>query len=99
MLTEFGLPMTPEDSVAAFMGRGWTTVSEHVAREAGRPLPDDFHDRYLQAMFTAFETELAPVPGVARGARRDRPPELRRLERPDREDPLDARPHGAARAL
>ena len=65
MLTEFGLPMTAEQSVAAFMGRGWTTITEHVLREAGRPLPDDFHDRYLDAMFAAFETELAPVAGVA----------------------------------
>lgn len=64
MLSEFGLPMTVEQTVAAFLGRGWTTVSEHVLRELGRPLPDDFHDRYLDAMFTAFETELGPVAGV-----------------------------------
>jgi HAD superfamily hydrolase (TIGR01509 family) len=64
MLSEFGLPMTAEQTVAAFLGRSWATVSEHVLREAGRPLPDDFHDRYLEAMFAAFEAELAPVPGV-----------------------------------
>ena len=64
MLSEFGLPMTAEQTVAAFLGRGWTTVSEHVLREAGRPLPDDFHDRYLDAMFAAFEAELEPVAGV-----------------------------------
>ena len=64
MLSAFGLPMTAEQTVAAFLGRGWTTVSEHVLQEAGRPLPDDFHDRYLDAMFTAFEAELEPVAGV-----------------------------------
>ena len=66
MLTEFGLPMTAEQSVAAFMGRGWTTVSGTRAEEPAAPLPDDFHDRYLEAMFAAFETELAPVPGRRR---------------------------------
>jgi HAD superfamily hydrolase (TIGR01509 family) len=64
MLTAFGLPMTAEQTVAAFLGRGWTTITEHVLREAGRPLPDDFHDRYLDAMFAAFEAELEPVAGV-----------------------------------
>ena len=64
MLSEFGLPMTAEQSVAAFMGRGWKAITAHVVSELGRPLPDDFHRRYLDAMFTAFETELAPVAGV-----------------------------------
>jgi beta-phosphoglucomutase-like phosphatase (HAD superfamily) len=64
MLSDFGLPMTAEQSIAAFLGRGWPTIAAHVLRELGRPLPDYFHDRYLDAMFTAFEAELAPVPGV-----------------------------------
>ena len=65
LLTEIGLPMTPEESVEAFMGRSWKTVATYAESGLGRPLPEDFRRRYLDAMFAAFETELAPVPGVA----------------------------------
>jgi HAD superfamily hydrolase (TIGR01509 family) len=64
LLTEVGLPMTPEESVEAFMGRSWKTVTDYSERALGRPLPEGFRRRYLDAMFAAFETELAPVPGV-----------------------------------
>ena len=75
--------MTAEQSIEAFMGRRWTTVTAHVRREAGRPLPDDFR-RPLprQAMFTAFETELAPVPASRDALDAIDAAELRRLERP-----------------
>ena len=63
LLTEIGLPMTPEESVEAFMGRSWKTVVAW-AEERGAPLPEGFRRRYLDAMFAAFETELRPVPGV-----------------------------------
>jgi beta-phosphoglucomutase-like phosphatase (HAD superfamily) len=64
LLTDVGLPMTPEQSVEAFMGRSWKTVAEYAEGALGHPLPDGFRRRYLDAMFAAFETELAPVPGV-----------------------------------
>jgi HAD superfamily hydrolase (TIGR01509 family) len=64
LLTEIGLPMTPEESVEAFMGRSWKTVADHAETALGRPLPEGFRRRYLDAMFAAFETELAPVPGI-----------------------------------
>jgi HAD superfamily hydrolase (TIGR01509 family) len=64
LLTDIGLPMTPEESVEAFMGRSWKTVESHAEAALGRPLPEGFRRRYLDAMFAAFETELRPVPGV-----------------------------------
>ena len=64
LLTEIGLPMTPEESVEAFMGRSWKTVETHAEAALGRSLPDGFRRRYLDAMFAAFEAELTPVPGV-----------------------------------
>jgi len=64
LLTDAGLPMTPEESIAAFMGRAWKTIEGLVAERMGAPLPDGFRRRYLDAMFAAFETELVPVPGV-----------------------------------
>ena len=62
LLTDIGLPMTPEESVEAFMGRSWKTVVAYADERGG--LPEGFRSRYLDAMFAAFETELHPVPGV-----------------------------------
>ena len=63
LLTDFGLPLTPEASIEAFMGRSWKTVLAW-AEERGSPLPEGFRRRYLDAMFAEFERELQPVPGV-----------------------------------
>jgi HAD superfamily hydrolase (TIGR01509 family) len=64
LLTEIGLPMTPEESIAAFMGRSWGAVSAIAEERLGGPLPAGFRRRYLDAMFAAFAEELRPVPGV-----------------------------------
>ena len=63
LLTEIGLPMTPEQSIETFLGRSWKTIDAWVAERHG-PLPEGFRRRYLDAMFAEFETELEPVPGV-----------------------------------
>ena len=63
LLTEIGLPMTPAESVEAFMGRSWKNVLAWADERGG--LPDGFRRRYLDAMFAAFEAELRPVPGIA----------------------------------
>jgi HAD superfamily hydrolase (TIGR01509 family) len=65
LLTEIGLPMTPEEAVEAFMGRSWKHVAAYTAQRRGEPLPEGFRARYLESMFAAFEDELRPVPGVA----------------------------------
>jgi HAD superfamily hydrolase (TIGR01509 family) len=62
LLTEIGMPMTPEESVAAFMGRSWKTVVAYADERGG--LPEGFRRRYLDAMFAVFEEELQPVTGV-----------------------------------
>ena len=64
LLTEIGLPMTPEESVERFMGRSWKTVEAYARGAREEPLPDGFRRRYLDAMFAEFETQLEPVPGV-----------------------------------
>ena len=63
LLTDVGLPVTPEESVEAFMGRSWKNVAAWAEERGG--LPDGFRRRYLDTMFAAFEQELQPVPGVA----------------------------------
>jgi HAD superfamily hydrolase (TIGR01509 family) len=63
LLTDIGLPITPEQSIEAFMGRSWKTVLAW-AEDREVPLPEGFRRRYLDAMFAAFEEELQPVPGI-----------------------------------
>jgi HAD superfamily hydrolase (TIGR01509 family) len=63
LLTEIGLPMTPAQSIEAFMGQSWKRVRAW-AEERGAPLPEGFRRRYLDTMFAAFEQELQPVPGI-----------------------------------
>ena len=40
----------------------WTALA---AEKLGRPLPDDFLDRYHDGVFAAFDRELEAIPGVA----------------------------------
>ena len=63
LLTEAGMPMTPEQSIEAFMGRSWKNVIGWADERGG--LPEGFRRRYLDQMFAAFEEELQPVPGIA----------------------------------
>ena len=63
LLTGIGLPLTPEESIEAFMGRSWKTIQAWAA-ERGTTITEDFRLEYRQAMFAAFEQELRPVPGV-----------------------------------
>ena len=64
LLTEIDLPITPEESMAAFMGRPWTAVQAYAAERLEGGLPEGFRRRYLDTMFAAFEAELRPVPGI-----------------------------------
>ena len=63
LLTEIGMPTTPEQSIEAFMGRSWKNVEAWADERGG--LPDGFRRRYLDQMFAAFGEELQPVPGIA----------------------------------
>jgi HAD superfamily hydrolase (TIGR01509 family) len=62
LLTEVGMPMTPEQSIETFMGRSWKAVIAWADERGG--LPDGFRRRYLDGMFAAFAEELRPVPGI-----------------------------------
>lgn len=64
LLTEAGIPTTPEESVRRYLGTSLPQVREIVEDGAGRPLPDDFEDAYHRRLFRLFETELEPVEGV-----------------------------------
>lgn len=64
-LTGLGLPMTTEESIAAFMGRSWASNLEEIEARLGRKPPLDLEPRYYGDMRAAFERELQPVPGIA----------------------------------
>ena len=90
LLTEIGLPMTPEESVEAFMGRSWKNVlawAERARSAAARGLPPPLPRRDVRRL----RGGAAAGAGHRRRARRDHAAELRGLERVDREDALHAR--------
>jgi HAD superfamily hydrolase (TIGR01509 family) len=64
-LTAIGLPTTTEQSIQDYMGRSWKTDQEIIEGRLGRPLPDGWVDAYHAEVIAAFETELAPVAGIA----------------------------------
>jgi HAD superfamily hydrolase (TIGR01509 family) len=63
LLTEIGLPLTPEESIETFLGRSWKTIQGWAA-ERGTTITEEFRLHYRREMFAAFEEELEPVPGV-----------------------------------
>ena len=89
-----------DDARGSRSRRSWAGRGRRSQRVGGRARPAA--PRGASAAATSrrcsppSRQELQPVPGVVRCARRDRAAELRRLERLAREDPLHARPHGAA---
>jgi HAD superfamily hydrolase (TIGR01509 family) len=64
MLTEIGLPTTTEESMAAFMGRAWDTITPLIEARLAAPLPETFIDTYYERVFAAFDAELQPVEGI-----------------------------------
>ncbi|MGH9094096.1 MAG: HAD family hydrolase [Acidimicrobiales bacterium] len=66
LLTAAGYRRTPEQCIDEFMGGSLARVRRVVEARTGRSLPADFEDRYHAELFARFETDLRPVPGVAR---------------------------------
>jgi HAD superfamily hydrolase (TIGR01509 family) len=64
LLTSIGIPTTPEQAVATYMGRSWASCVEIAERALGGAAPDDFGERYRAGVSAAWERELQPVPGV-----------------------------------
>jgi HAD superfamily hydrolase (TIGR01509 family) len=64
-ITEAGLPITPEECMAAFMGRRWQDSLAVVEERLGRPLPADFSEQYRARRDAALAATLEPVAGIA----------------------------------
>ncbi|KOX01272.1 HAD family hydrolase [Streptomyces sp. NRRL B-3648] len=63
-LTELGHPTSYEDSVRDYMGSAMHRIHELLLERTGQRLPAEFDEVFHQRVFTAFERELQPVPGV-----------------------------------
>lgn len=63
-LTAAGLPMTPEETNAAFLGRAWASVEEIVRARFGA-VPEGLQADYRRRMTAAFRADLRPVVGVS----------------------------------
>lgn len=74
LIAELGLPITPEQTQATYMGRSWASCMEILADQLGHPPPDDFGTRYRAGVKAAWQRELEPVPGVVEALDRIRLP-------------------------
>jgi HAD superfamily hydrolase (TIGR01509 family) len=64
IVTEFGVPMTVEDSYHHFMGKRLVEVIDAIEHVIGRKLPADFTDAYQRRTFECFRRDLKPVEGA-----------------------------------
>ena len=65
LLSDEGLPTTPEQSVARYQGRAWKDCSRVIEEQLGRPLPVDFQKSFHDGMMEEFHRSLTPMPGLA----------------------------------
>jgi HAD superfamily hydrolase (TIGR01509 family) len=63
VLTEIGLPMTAEESMATFVGRSWPGCLAIIEERLGHPPPEDLTVRYRSARDEVL-ARVEPVPGV-----------------------------------
>ena len=64
MLTEIGLPTTPDQAIDLYMGKRWLDCLPLIEAQLGRPCPDDFQDDWSRRCIERAAIELRPVPGV-----------------------------------
>jgi len=64
VLDELGWPMSEDEIVERFVGRTHEYMVEEIEAQLGRPLPNDWEDRFAHLYRDAFEAELAPVDGI-----------------------------------
>lgn len=66
MMAEVGLPISPEMFRSDFLGRSFASASARVSERFGRPLPEDFNDRYRTRLLSTMRGNLRAMPGVER---------------------------------
>jgi HAD superfamily hydrolase (TIGR01509 family) len=64
MLSEMGLPMSLEETIATFMGHSLPACIAVIEERTRRPIPGNFVADFRDRTFDAFRRELRPVPGI-----------------------------------
>jgi HAD superfamily hydrolase (TIGR01509 family) len=64
LIAELGLPTTPEQARATYMGRSWASCMEILASKLGHQPPDGLRDRYRAGVEAEWRRDLRPVPGI-----------------------------------
>jgi HAD superfamily hydrolase (TIGR01509 family) len=64
MMAEEDLPITVEMFRTDFLGRSFANASEQAAKRFGRPLPDDFQERYRSRLLAEMSQSLQAMDGV-----------------------------------
>ena len=64
IITELGLPTTPEECMRDYVGDWWPDTERKLAAKLGRALPDDFEATYRSRQDDALRRGVDPVAGV-----------------------------------
>lgn len=64
MMAEEGFPLSEEAFRADFLGRSFAAAAARARERFGRPLPDDFEQRYRDRLFARLASDLKPMPGA-----------------------------------
>ena len=65
LLNGYGLDVDWHECVERYLGSTLERVRDLVEAELGRPIPDDFEERYRATVYPAWPSEVEAVPGVA----------------------------------
>lgn len=65
MLTEAGFPITTEEVIRRFAGKGPESMKAALAEQFGRPLPADLRQRTTDVLNEAFRRDLVAMAGIA----------------------------------
>jgi len=64
LINELGLNYTVAKTTRTFRGRSMASCYQIIETELGRPLPEDFDQRYRDQTYAAFDRRLQPITGV-----------------------------------
>ena len=66
MMSEVGMPLTPEIFRSDFLGRSFASAAARATQRFGRPMPEDFAEAYRTRLLTTMVGNLQAMPGVER---------------------------------
>jgi HAD superfamily hydrolase (TIGR01509 family) len=64
LITELGIPTTPQQSIEKYMGRSMASCLAMLEQQLGHPPPADFPERYRVGVEAAWRRDLQPVRGI-----------------------------------